>query len=597
MMGDTMSKFANDAIKSMDGSWIAIQTDKPSYYAGETITGWIVTQVNSPRQCDKVLLKITIKENIYWDEEIVRTIEEGEGENRKVRHVYEHHQHFAKDKWLKEVIVVSQLPHILAPGQYKYPFSYTLRNDLPGCAKFTRETDSADPAWRSMNKKNVINASVVYSVRACLDVNGLFSKDLKCKQELVVNSAFDWSKMQPAHGENGGEVKLCCCIPRGRVSLIADFDKAAYASGETAQIKAQIFNQSKEDVKHMVVKLMRFIELTDSQGRKRHLTDTVASATYPGVPKEQPRPVVRDLPLPLRNESGHLLPGTRSRKLTISYRFDVECDLFCAPDIEVHLPVVIYQPAPAVWGLAAMGITMPAGLGITVPQMPIVQPMVPAVQPIVPAIQPMVQVQTPMVQVQAPMVQVQTPMSPMVQPNVQISMGMNGGMMQQQNSFHGTPLVDGSVSVNNPAMMVHQASQQQMNVAVPGMSINMNVGGMDNNAMMGVNTPGMSMGVNMSGGMNPGPMAHQNSFHAQNSFQGNPNQMGMSGGMSMGNSGMNMGANMNAGMGMGSPMGGAGGFGGMNGSMTMTSSSSSSKTVNGQLVEANYSASGMHSAF
>ncbi len=36
-------------------------------------------------------MKITCKEVVYWDEEIARTITEGEGENAKSRTVYEHH--------------------------------------------------------------------------------------------------------------------------------------------------------------------------------------------------------------------------------------------------------------------------------------------------------------------------------------------------------------------------------------------------------------------------------------------------------------------------------------------------------------------------
>ena len=64
----------------------------------------------------------------------------------------------------------------------------------------------------------------------------------------VINSFFDWSKMQPAHAEKSGNVYLCCCIPRGRVTVVADFDKGAYAAGETAQIRAVINNESKRSV-------------------------------------------------------------------------------------------------------------------------------------------------------------------------------------------------------------------------------------------------------------------------------------------------------------------------------------------------------------
>ena len=48
-----------------------------------------------------------------------------------------------------------------------------------------------------------------------------------------MNSFFDLNKLRPAHSENAGTVFLCCCIPRGKVMLTCDFDRAAYAGGDT----------------------------------------------------------------------------------------------------------------------------------------------------------------------------------------------------------------------------------------------------------------------------------------------------------------------------------------------------------------------------
>ena len=100
--------------------------------------------------------------------------------------------------------------------------------------------------------------------------------------------------MKPAFGQNQGQVRLCCCIPRGEVKLSASFDRAAYMAGETAQIKAAIVNDSEQDVAHMVVKLMRFITLRDQAGHQKHITDTVCQATYPGVAAKSQ--ATRDLP-------------------------------------------------------------------------------------------------------------------------------------------------------------------------------------------------------------------------------------------------------------------------------------------------------------
>jgi hypothetical protein len=59
-------------VKSNDGSAIAIQTAKGAYTAGEMVAGAIVLQNNSPRQIDRVLLRVTVQERTLWDEEVTK---------------------------------------------------------------------------------------------------------------------------------------------------------------------------------------------------------------------------------------------------------------------------------------------------------------------------------------------------------------------------------------------------------------------------------------------------------------------------------------------------------------------------------------------
>lgn len=69
--------FVSNLIKLGDGSWITVQTDKPSYYAGETITGKVVAHIMSPVKCDRVAVKVCAKEKVHWHDEIARTEWEG----------------------------------------------------------------------------------------------------------------------------------------------------------------------------------------------------------------------------------------------------------------------------------------------------------------------------------------------------------------------------------------------------------------------------------------------------------------------------------------------------------------------------------------
>ena len=110
----------------------------------------------------------------------------------------------------------------------------------------------------------------------------------------------------------------------------------------------------------MSVKLVRTIVLKDAMGNRKAINDTMCSANYPGVEKKSSAP--RDMPLGLHSQHGPLLPGTKGRIVDISYAFQVSCDLTCAPDIEVHLPMTIFSPQPQSWGLAALGLPVPAGM-------------------------------------------------------------------------------------------------------------------------------------------------------------------------------------------------------------------------------------------
>lgn len=293
---DAAFEFVSTVVKMHDGSYLSIQTDKPSYYAGELVTGKVVATIFNPKQADRVVVKVSGKEVVEWDDERSESIFEGEGENRRSRTIWHHRHHSAKHKIFKDVIIVSQLAHMLPAGTWEYPFQYQLRSDLPGCVKFSSHKPANDPEWRGRHLHT--KAKIVYSFKAAAQNGQIFAKDIKGCQEVVrgatgsghvrnarclrfaghsavapplvctvtphqqiasplprpsrtpsrpqvVNSFFDWSKMQPAHADKSGKVWLCCCVPRGMVSVSADFDKSAYAAGETAQIKAIINNESK----------------------------------------------------------------------------------------------------------------------------------------------------------------------------------------------------------------------------------------------------------------------------------------------------------------------------------------------------------------
>lgn len=225
----------------------------------------------------------------------------------------EHHERTGKKTLFKQTIKISDIDHTLPPGVWVYPFSIQIPPSVPGVTKHKRKVDSNDPAWRSAGRKCETKFESVFTVKAVLQTKGVFSKDLKSRQELVVNPFFDWSKMAPAKADKSGTVMLCCCIPRGMVHLTSTYDKAAFQAGEvgmpcrashtrlhcvvavhaftflvprasfhvavlavllqTMRVSATIKNESKSNVKEMISRLNRFITITDGHGNRKTFHD------------------------------------------------------------------------------------------------------------------------------------------------------------------------------------------------------------------------------------------------------------------------------------------------------------------------------------
>lgn len=221
---------------------------------------------------------------------------------------------------------------------------------MPGVVKFRRTEDPQDPHWRSMGRKKEYRAEVAFTMKAMLQCRGVFSNDLRSSQELVVNAAFDWNKMQPQKASTAGAVVVCCCLNKGNVVLNTSYDKAAYQAGETMHVTANIQNDSTVAVRAMVSKLQRIIMLRDGSGHSHRIVDTMCTARFEGVPAKSA--AVRDMPLQLMSATG-FLPSINSPHLTISYTFSCVCDVPWAFDIVTDTPVLVYQPAPTVSTFAA----------------------------------------------------------------------------------------------------------------------------------------------------------------------------------------------------------------------------------------------------
>ncbi|KAK3728520.1 hypothetical protein QZH41_011607, partial [Actinostola sp. cb2023] len=158
---------------------------------------------------------------------------------------------YKKDKFRAEVRLVEYEGGI-PMGCYAYPFHYTLQQDLPASFK--------DNGFHGINKTDKWEAEIQYTVTAEVEMLGS-GRVLQEIQPVIINANLPISDVQGETVSDKRTIKICCCIPRGDVSLTAWLDKKVYTSGETAQLHVETKNNSSVDIDSFVVKLVRVVTL------------------------------------------------------------------------------------------------------------------------------------------------------------------------------------------------------------------------------------------------------------------------------------------------------------------------------------------------
>jgi len=349
-----------------DKGRLSVMPQKQYYVSGEKVVGVIQAQINQPIPARAIVLHVVGHEKVEWSMQESRQVLEREATtDRPAEYRTENFvkRFRGKHQFFNQRLELYRINGALQPGNYTFPFEYQLPDGIPGSFyerrekhffvdKFEDEDEHGNDFYDSDDEfafpgrgyvRPEYSALIMYKLKVTIDVNGFFSRDLHCKVPLVIHEKLN-ADVQPAFGKTEGTVCLCCCVPRGKVFLEAHFDKNAYVPGETAQIVANIKNESTSNLK-MAVKLMRFLTLKTNGwgGRQSTWTDTVCQQHYdPVAPKtDSPQRV-----MPLQLQGQHVVPSTNGNLISCTFRYDVECQIDWAPDIELHMPVTIYAPQP-----------------------------------------------------------------------------------------------------------------------------------------------------------------------------------------------------------------------------------------------------------
>ena len=88
-------------------------------------------------------------------------------------------------------------------GSYVFPFSFALMPNLPGSIQIAG-SNAGLPYF----------GSVRYKVKATVDLQGFFARDLKYTHDLIIHEPLHY-QIASVWNEKSGTARFLCCIPKG----------------------------------------------------------------------------------------------------------------------------------------------------------------------------------------------------------------------------------------------------------------------------------------------------------------------------------------------------------------------------------------------
>ncbi|KRX08116.1 Immunoglobulin E-set [Pseudocohnilembus persalinus] len=319
-MGSSSSKYGG----------IFVQTDKPYYQPGDTVTGHVYVDMHSTFPTSTIYLKVKGYEKVHFKEK--RTDDKGNV-------YYDHYKD--KNQFYSHKFKLHTWGSNIPAGQFSIPFSFVLQDHLPG-------------TFYEDDQPNNYTTSIRYTIKSETDVPKGFDK-LKNKQELVVREKVKGAS-KPAEGEMIKDTKTWCCISQGESKIKSYFEYNSYMPGETANIITEIDNsQCKLNIENVVGELIKVVKLqAKSHNFRKELS--VSSTKFGKIDAGETKLGEKALrtPVTLISSGKPIQPSTNGSLVQCNYYLRVSSDMegvtCCAEDPNVRIPIQIVAPPPTNYG-------------------------------------------------------------------------------------------------------------------------------------------------------------------------------------------------------------------------------------------------------
>jgi len=422
---------------------IYVQTNQPYYAPHSLVDGSVYIDVFKPVIAYRLDLRLKGYERVKWEE--LKQTQPGQPANAS--NITEK----MKDK--KEIfnheIPLYQISGNLNVGQYQFPFTFTLPDNIPG----------------SFDIKHLdYEGRVRYSLTAALVSDR--RDPIKYKSELIVRQR---PNIPNYNAPISSEQAVCvCCLSKGRSRLECSFQTDTYQPGQDAVLMCRADNRAATvAIKSFAVSLYQRISFRTKMGKETNFTRMICSNDFPGVAagaENMSSPQLMSLKLedPLAKVPGSgpkpvLQPNVAGQLINCKYDlevrpvFDAPCSC-CSNVPTATIPLIIYAPPLQNWVSA-----MPMNFKPSVFQVNQIILPIPSMKVEIGAV-----------------------------PSVGISVGMPNVTMKADVGSANMTISGPGISVSGPTM----------NVTAPVTDVHMNMGTGTGNVNMRIDVPAPTMEIN-----------------------------------------------------------------------------------------------------
>ncbi|TMW63925.1 hypothetical protein Poli38472_014630 [Pythium oligandrum] len=298
---------------------IAISLERPTYRPGETLIGQITLRIHETFDTKELVVTINGEEQLTWETTQYESLNQ---HHKRTRALLQEQQLFAT-------------PQRYDPGDYVFPFEFTLPEDLPTYFEY----------WKPrMGELESIHARVTYNINVSLPVLGAFKSDLSSNQRIRI-VAPTGAEPQSLQARDRKEVSVLGVFGKGHCTITASLATNLLRQKEEASVHCTIENDSKKRVKHVRTELMQLVELLPSEDNKsvlpRSKTRMVNRTDYFSVDAGQTKSVVLQPAMVDTKRIAYLLPSFRSEFIRISYQLVVHCKYSMSEGPSVSFPLTL----------------------------------------------------------------------------------------------------------------------------------------------------------------------------------------------------------------------------------------------------------------